>query len=62
MKLINAIHLYFSTECTLGFSMSTSVYGDRAIDNLLIGHLRMKMEREKAKFKAGSKDTLTSSV
>ena len=47
MKVANATHLYFRRECTLGFSMSTSLYRDRAIDNLLIEHLKAKRKKQR---------------
>ena len=63
MKAVNATHLYFSKECTLGFAMSTSLYQDRAIDSLLIEHLRAKRDRQKLINQNSSlKDTATSNV
>ena len=38
MKLINALHLYSNRNSTLDFSVRTSLYHDRALDNLLIAH------------------------
>ena len=62
MKLINAVHLYFSRECTLEFSMRTSLYHDRAIDSLLIEHRRSKREKDKKTDKISSKEMLTSTL
>ena len=61
MKLVNTIHLYFYRECSLDFAMRTSLYRDRAIDNLLIAHLRKQKEKEK-RTADESKETLTSTL
>ena len=47
MKVVNAAHLYSQKECTLRFATSTSLYRDRAVDSLLIEHLRAKRDRQK---------------
>ena len=63
MKLVNAIHLYFNRDCSLDFAMRTSLYRDRAIDNLIIAHLRIQKKKEKDKRAADeSKETLTSTL
>ena len=63
LKLLNMTHLYFSRKCSLEFSLHTSVYRDRAIDNLIIiEHLRTLEKKKVTKERSNSGETLTSNL
>ena len=62
MKLANVLHLYSRRNCTLDFSVRTSLYRDRAVDDLLIAHYRKLRERDEKTDKTESKELLTSTL
>ena len=58
-KFMNMMHLYFSRKCSLDFSIKTSLYRDRAIDTLIIEHLRKLEMKNKNRKASGETDTTT---